>query len=76
MNLRDRDLKPRCQLSIRHNKPLSGNAYEMHSEAHPRDTNSRLGSNACSERPVSLGDGEVNIHLGNPRLGEISVRRE
>ena len=33
-------------------------------------------SNACSGGPGKVGDGEVDVHLGNPGLGDIPFGRE
>jgi hypothetical protein len=37
----------------------------------PLDTGIRPECNACSEGPGKVGDGEVDVHLGNPGLGDI-----
>jgi hypothetical protein len=45
----------------------------------PLDPGLRPESNACSEGPAKVGDGEVNVHLRNPARwagGEISETKE
>ena len=39
----------------------------------PLDTGIRPESNACSEGPGKVGDGEVDVDRGNPGLGDIPL---